>query len=514
MMILHAIAATALPGAVDAPPPPVDPPDPPFVPRPPGTLWFGLDAAYGVGDLADGDPVASWDDVSVHARSPAQSDEDITPVYKAVTPSLGGRPSVTFTSLDRIGIPDLTESSLGSSGYTVYAVGDLTDLVEATRFLDGNQTKFYASGTGGTFPHVYLNGWIPLGYAPDSRPEGAATPPGAHCWTWQTGLAPKAWIDRVLVGEGEAVAQMGINASPATIGPIVGDLTMLFVFRGIHTEEERAAVWDYITDECSVGAAYVPGVGSPVAYDTPILAGQSNALGTALLAGLSAPYNAPDSSVRMWNSSNPQYRSRAWEPLAPVYSSNAYGYGPEASLMRDLAADAGWPNPAIYKCARGSTSLAVDWAPGTGPMFRDGAGPMWREMVDVYARASAALPNAGDSLNVRVFVWIQSESDCILEAHSLAYGSNLTAFKTAVRTWLGKPNLPFWIVRLPVTLGAPFGTYVNNTIAGQNAAAAADPFCHIIDTPMPLQGDNIHFTAAGLVSIGQTLAASIIAEGA
>lgn len=506
MMIMRAIAATALPGAVDAPPPPVDPPDPPFVPRPPGTLWFGLDATYGMGDLDDGDPVASWDDVSVHARSPAQSDEDITPVYKAVTVSLGGRPSVTFGSLDRIGIPDLTESSLGSTGYTVYAVADLTDLVEATRFLDGNQTKFYASGTDGAFPHVYLNSWTPLGYAPDSRPEGAATPPGAHCWTWQTGLAPKAWIDRVLVGEGEAVAQMGFNASPATIGPIVGDLTMFFLFRGIHTDEEREAVWDYITDECDVGAAYVPGSDTPVAYDTVILAGQSNALGNALLADLSAPHNAADSSVLMWNSSNPQYRSRAWEDLAPVYSSNACGYGCEVSLMRDLAADAGWPSPAVYKCAMGSTNLAVDWAPTTGPR--------WNEMVDVYARAVAALPNAGDTFNVRSFVWIQGESDCIVEAHSLAYQANLTAFIAAVRAWLGKPALPFWLVRLSATLGPPFGTYVANVITAQNAVAAADANVHIIAPPSPLQGDVIHYTAAGLVSIGQTLAASIIAEGA
>lgn len=506
MMIMRAIAATALPGAVDAPPPPVDPPDPPFVPRPPGTLWFGLDATYGVGDLDDGDPVASWDDISVHARSPAQSDEDITPVYKTTTPSLGGRPSVTFASLDRIGIPDLTESSLGSAGYTAYAVGDLTDLVEATRFLDGNQTKFYASGTEGNFPHVYVNGWVPLGYPPDSRPVGATTPPGAHCWTWQTGLSPRAWIDRVLVGEGEAAAQMGINASPATIGPIVGDLTMLFVFRGIHTEEERVAVWDYITDECGVGAAYVPGGGSPVAYDAVILAGQSNAKGNALLADLSAPYATPYSGARFFDSTTPDHRSTRWGDLAPVYQVYGYGYGCEVSLMRDLAADQGWPNPAVYKCAMGSTNLAVDWAPTTGPR--------WREMVDVYARALDVLPNDGDTLDVRAFVWIQGESDCITEAHSLAYQANLTAFIAAARSFFGKPQLPVWLVRLTTPLGAPFGTYVANVIAAQDAVAAADPHVHIVAPPSPLQGDQIHYTAAGLVAIGHTLAASIIAEGA
>mgnify|MGYP007005604356 FL=1 len=47
------------------------------------------------------------------------------------------------------------------------------------------------------------------------------------------------------------------------------------------------------------------------------------------------------------------------------------------------------------------------------------------------------------------------------------------------------------------------------------AVAAADAFVYLVPPPSPLQPDDTHFTAGGLIFVGeQTLAPSIIAEAA
>lgn len=461
--------------------------------------------------LSDGAAVTSWASRS-SAWTAAQADGAHQGTYVARS-TLNGRPAVRMGANAYMPIAGFSRPAI--AGFTFYYVADITTVSasEAATVFSGGTTNVYTSLGAARFPHAYINGFVDLGYDAD-------TTTGPLCQMWTTGLTPAAYTGRTLMGSGTVAAHMGLTLGQTMLGSALAntgpraDVARVLVYEGTHDEATRDRVWDYLHQEYGVAGRPQKHSDGPIAHDALFTCGQSNDLGNALLADLPAPYNQPFPGVRMWNSSNPQYRSRAWEPLAPVYSADLTGFGPEVSLMRDLAADPGWPHPALNKCARGSTSLAVDWAPGTGHMLRDGAGPMWREMVDVYARAVAALPNVGDTLNVRAFVWIQGESDCIVEAHSLAYGANLAAFIAAVRSWLEKPQLPFFLVRLPATLGAPFGTYVGNTIAGQNAAAAADPHVHIIDTPLPLQGDLIHWTALGNVAGGHTLAARIIAEGA
>lgn len=468
----------------------------------PGTnLLLDFDAASLA--LSDGAAVPTWASSS-SAWVATQADGAHQGTYVARS-TLNGKPAVRMGANAYMPIAGFSRPAI--AGFTFYYVADVASVsaAEAATVFSGGTTNVYTSLGAARFPHAYINGFVDLGYDAD-------TTTGPLCQTWTTGLTPAAYTGRTLMGSGTVAAHMGLTLGQTMLGSALAntgpraDIARVLVYEGTHDEATMARVWDYLHQEYGVAGRPQKHSDGPIAHDALFTCGQSNDLGNALLADLPAPYDQPFPGVLMWNSSNPQYRSRAWEPLAPVYSADLTGFGSEVSLMRDLAAHPSWPNPAVYKCARGSTSLAVDWAPTTGPR--------WREMVDVYARAVAALPNTGDTLNVRAFVWIQGESDCIVEAHSLAYGANLTAFIAAVRSFFGKPLLPVWIVRLSATLGPPFGTYVNNVIAAQNAVAAADPHVHIVAPPSPLQGDNIHFTAAGLVAIGHTLAASIIAEGA
>ena len=417
--------------------------------------------------------------------------------------SLNGQPAAVFGADDYLNITGISVSA--AAGFSIYWVGDVVALnpSNASSILLGGQTSLYA-GFGSTAQHLaaYLDQGVTLGYAADTRP-------GPVCHTWTTGLAPRAYVDRALARVSSVPAQKGLTANPIILGGagatngFAFKLGALFIYDGVHDAAVRAAVWDYIYQEWRVAAPQGISAGVPIAYDTVVLAGQSNARGNAALTSLAPPYEQPYPGVRFYNSTPVSHRSREWGDLGPVTSSDGYGFGCEVSLGRDLDANAGWPNPAIYKCAKGSTSLAVDWAPNTGES--------WLEMRDVYARAQAALPVAGSTLVPRAFVWIQGETDSVTLAYANAYEANLTAFIAAVRTLFGVPALPFWIVRL--TTPNSFGPYEDTIIAAQNAVAAADPFVYIVPPPSPLP-DGVHFSAAGLVSIGQVLAASIIAEGA
>lgn len=452
--------------------------------------------------LSDGAAVPTWNSSS-SAWQAAQADGAHQGTYVAVS-ALNGRPAVRMGADAHMAITGLSRPA--AEGFTVYYVADIAsvDIAHGSTVLQGGPTALYTSLGVDRMPHAYLGDYVVVGFSADTKP-------GPLCQTWTTGLSPKCYTGRTLTGSATVVAQCGLadtvylGAPFASSGPRA-DVARILVYEGIHSEAVRARMWDWIYQEYGVAGRRHQHSDGPIPWDLVPILGQSNALGNALLADLPAPYNTAFPGVRMFNSSSPQYRSREWEDLAPVYSADATGYGCEVSLMRDLAADPSWPNPAVYKVARGSTSLAVDWNPS--------GGPMWNELVAVYARAQAALPNVGDTLNPRALVWIQGESDCITEAHSLAYQANLTAFIAAVRTLFDKPQLPIFLVRLPATLGAPFGTYVNNVIAGQNWVAANVPHVYIIDTPMPLQGDNIHWTGPGNVAGGHTLSARIIAEAA
>jgi len=461
-----------------------------------------LRAAFDARTLPNAD-VALWNDVrgggSIYA---AQGTGSLQPSYEASVASLNGQPAAVFGSDDYLTISGIGVSA--AAGFSIYWVADVVSINPGnacTVFFAGQTRAYIANSNSLTWPSIYLDTSRTLGYAGDTRT-------GPVCHTWTTGLTPRAYVNRVMTGEASVPSQKGLTGAitlgTASPNNAPAKVAAFFIYDGIHNETQRDEVWDYIYQEWRVSPRLNAGFGTPIAYDTVILAGQSNARGTALLSMLASPYETPYPGVRLYDSTPFYHRSREWGDLGPVTSSANYGYGCELSLGRDLDADAGWPNVAIYKCAEGSTSLTSDWAPAT-------VGQNWDELTDVYARAVACLPNAGDSLNVRAFIWIQGESDTVVEAHSLAYEANLTAFIAAVRAEFGA-GLPFWIVRL--TTPNPFGAYEANVIAAQNAVAAADGKVHIVAPPSPLQGDGVHFTAAGLVAIGQTLAASIIAEGA
>lgn len=448
--------------------------------------------------LSDGDAVASWAS-RVGGWAAVQATSDYQGTYVARS-ALNGRPAVRMDAGAFMAIAGIERPA--ATGFSAYYVADIREvnIGHGSTVLQGGQTALYTSVGNERMPTAYLNGGVLLGYDGD-------TTTGPVCQTWVTGTSPRSWRGRIRLRTGPTTAQTGL-VGPVYLGAPDGtgpraDVACLLVYEGIHDDATRQRVWDYIHARWGQVPRRRRHTDGPIAYDGILLSGQSNGAGNALLADLAAPYGEAFPGVRMFNSSAPNYRSREWEDLAPVYSADGYGYGCEVSLMRALAADSAWPNPAIYKCARGSTSLAVDWGP---------SGRMRNELEDVYQRAVDALPNEGDTLNVRAMVWIQGESDANVEAHANAYEANLTAWIAWVRALVGKPQLKVWLVGLTPTLGAP---YVGTVNAAMVAVAAADAFVYLVPPPSPLQPDDTHFTAGGLIFVGeQTLAPSIIAEAA
>jgi hypothetical protein len=467
---------------------------PPVVPR--SNLLLHYDAATIV--AADGDAVSAWSNQAA-AYHAAQADGAHQGTYVARS-AMNGMPAVRMSGADYMEIVGLSRAA--SQGYTLYCVADITSTSAMTgnTIIQGGQTAFYASVGVAKYPQVYLGEGVGLGYTPDTRL-------GPVCLTESTGLTPRAWTDRILTGQGSVGAQAGLVA-PVYIGGPGGngpraDVGCILLYEGIHDDHTRTRVWDCIYRRWRVAAPLRKTNDGPRAWPVAILSGQSNANGNAPLTDISAPYTLPEPGVRVFNATPQNYIAREWEDLRPVPSPDNYGYGVELSMMRDLAAHPSWANPALFKCAQGSTGLYDFWSPA-GP----GAG--WRMLVDMWDRMVATAPNVGDTLDPRFFLWIQGETDSILEAHALAYEANLTAFIAAVRALFGKPQLPFWIVALTVPNG--FGAYAHHVRAAQEAVAAADPHVHILAPLAPLP-DGVHGTGGAYIDKGHDIAASVIAKG-
>jgi len=152
--------------------------------------------------------------------------------------------------------------------------------------------------------------------------------------------------------------------------------------------------------------------------DLFIWAGQSNAQGWKGDAEFYPPDpNGLDSQIRLNYTFIEVSRSSGWIEMQPQEGRFEAGhFGPEVTFSRKLRL-AGF-NPAIFKYARGSTSIHADWlAPGEGGYYD--------AMVADLATAVANLESQGHTVNIRGLIWIQGESDAETPAIASGYESGL-----------------------------------------------------------------------------------------
>ena len=232
-----------------------------------------------------------------------------------------------------------------------------------------------------------------------------------------------------------------------------------------------------------------------------VLAGQSNMVGRGDTSELSAPYDSPQPDVKIWNGSG-------WSTLAP----GGGDHGPELSLGRTLADHYG---ETIYfvKRAEGGASLAPDparpdksWDPDTGTLYDE-----------LKTRVEDALANLGGGADVKGFFWMQGEADSKDEAHAGAYLTNFHDLIALAKADFDAPDMAVVLGRVNGTLypNATFGDkyqFVATVRAAQEQAAATLPSAAWVDTDaLALNDDELHFSSAGQIDLGNAMALACLA---
>ena len=233
--------------------------------------------------------------------------------------------------------------------------------------------------------------------------------------------------------------------------------------------------------------------------DLIIVAGQSNAQGWR---GDAAFYpkdpEGLDNKIGMyWYKPNRPKKGRGlyavWTTLQAQPGRFAKGhFGPEITFAREMK-KAGY-NPAVFKCAIGSTSIADNWkGPGAG---------IYGSMVLALKKAVKALEDKGDEVNYAGFIWIQGESDGKNEQMAAAYKGRLKTLLDDLRKVCGKPDMKMilgvdeqhkWVKANP------------QIVKAQQELAAADK--NIVYTSMIglEKADATHLTPKGLEEHGLRL---------
>jgi hypothetical protein len=226
-----------------------------------------------------------------------------------------------------------------------------------------------------------------------------------------------------------------------------------------------------------------------------LIMGQSNARGAANKSALTdTRYDITQTDVRQWTRLDASFGGTASAAMtipSGLFSIEAaYGY-----LLRNTAGEL----PLIFRDGWSGTSLAASWQPTAA------SGEWANGLVDLWACYEAAKTEfAGDAIEFGSLVWIQGEADVQNSTFLAAYEANLVKLVESFRGEFGA-GLPVVFVQLSshcgVTLPAPGDLDVIR--AAYVSAASTVGNAAVVDaTPIALQGDDVHYTADGLMALG------------
>ncbi len=235
--------------------------------------------------------------------------------------------------------------------------------------------------------------------------------------------------------------------------------------------------------------------------------GQSNAIGIATTAGLSASnasyadaYPRVNYSVTVSNGvTDPLVFAGPYAngSLAPISNGTA-NMGVELSLGRDLDI-ASNGNIAIAKYAVNASDLANQWlAAGTFPSTTQPPN-LFNMAMNHAAAAQTAFGKP-----VACLIWIQGESDASTAGSANAYQTNLTALFTAFRA-----VYPAAAVVVLQASSVPAEAYIPTVRGAQAMVVATMPKMAIVDaSDLPLF-TTYHYNADGLIDVGHRLATAV-----
>ncbi len=194
-----------------------------------------------------------------------------------------------------------------------------------------------------------------------------------------------------------------------------------------------------------------------------------------------------------------------WHALQPLTER----VGPEISFGRAMAE--AWPDEeiAIIKYAVGGTSLLA-WDPYweynaallTGDETR---GSLYKNLLE---ELDEALREEDVEIDIVGMLWMQGESDSLVQGPANDYFENFLEFIEVVRRDVGRPNMPFIFGRISQSAA---WTYQDTVREAQARAETDIPFTKMVDTDdLPFISDYIHYNAAGQVTLGQRFAEAFL----
>lgn len=232
-----------------------------------------------------------------------------------------------------------------------------------------------------------------------------------------------------------------------------------------------------------------------------LICGQSNARGAAQKVDLTdLRYDITQTDVRQYTRLDTVFGGTA--SAAMTIPSGSFSI--EAAYGYHLRNDAG-ELPLIFRDGWSGTSLAGSWQP-------EAAGGEWANALDAMWQCYEAAKTefSGDDLVFGSLVWIQGEADVQNSTFAAAYEANLVKLGNAFRGELGA-DLPIVFVQLSENCGVTPGSPGDLAVvrAAYVSAAATLGNCAVVDaTPIALQADDVHYTADGLMELGDDVYAA------
>ncbi len=265
----------------------------------------------------------------------------------------------------------------------------------------------------------------------------------------------------------------------------------------------KSSLWYRASDDVALN--------SLTEVDLFLVMGQSNADGKADINNLdSAKAGLDRSDIQMYASSannTPEIILGTWGVMNPGTNTAQSGnrFGPEVGFADSVKAivdgggNAYYSNPvAVLKFAKGATTLATDWDANYVSNF------MYDGMVETIPDGKFNLGQAGFRFNIKGLIWYQGESDAFSQTNADNYEDNLNDLFLDIRTRLKVPNLPIIICKIDYAANPP--TYLTEVRAAQQAVADTDSNIKIIDTSGLGRRDDVHLNAAGMYSLGESIA--------
>lgn len=292
-------------------------------------------------------------------------------------------------------------------------------------------------------------------------------------------------------------------------------------------------------------------------YEVYILAGQSNAGGHGYVSRADSLFSPngddglvelgrsryldpqPDAIFTHWRGGNPSAgdpvlwdaRTDGWIQMKAGYSLFDYNsaspsslgtetlnhpFGAEVSFAERIREGRPGRKVAVIKYSQGATSLGTAaapgaWDPATGRIYNlstfANAGHCYAGLLQLVGQALQQLASQGHTYEIRGMLWHQGESDSGLS--TAVYKDRLKEFITAIRTDLGKPDLPFLVGELIQSQSS-----YANTRAAQQQAAAETPNAAFVSA-VALKGDStsIHFDTLAQLDFGRRYAERMLGFG-